>query len=124
VEPRPEPPDRDRLVLAPAPATALGRIERVFEFLKSKGIKYAELYGYPGNPFPTATAGSTGNLAGLLELRALGDRYGIRFSGRHGSLTEANWDNQIAASRILGQDHIGESGLPGAGTAGGERSGP
>ena len=97
----------------PAPPTTLGRIERVFEFLQSKGIKYAELYGYPGNPFPTGSAGSTGNLAGLLELRALGDKYGIRFSGRHGSLTEANWDNQIAASRILGQDHIGEAGLPG-----------
>ena len=33
--------------------------------------------------------------------------------GRHGNLTEANWDNQIAASKILGQDHIGESGFPG-----------
>ena len=26
---------------------------------------------------------------------------------------EANWDNEIAASRILGQTHLGESGLPG-----------
>ncbi len=71
------------------------------------------LYSYPGHPFPTATAGSTGNLAGLQALRALGDKYGLRFPSRHGNLLpESNWDNQIAASRIVGQIHVGESGLP------------
>ena len=37
----------------------------------------------------------------------------MRFPGRHGNLNEANWDNQIIASKILGQDHIGEAGFPG-----------
>ena len=50
-------------------------------------------------------------------MRALGDRYGLRFPGRHGNLTEANWENQILASKILGQDHVGESGLPGGNNA-------
>jgi sugar phosphate isomerase/epimerase len=52
-----------------------------------------------------------------MDLRALGDKYGIRFPGRHGNLTEANWDNQILASKIVGQDHIGEAGLPGGSAA-------
>ena len=52
-------------------------------------------------------------MAGLAALKALGDRYGIRFPARHGNLLpETNWDNQIRASRILGQTHLGESGLP------------
>ena len=78
-----------------------------------RGIKHVELYGYPGNPFPGTNPTTPLNLAGLKALRALGDQYGLRFTGRHGNLTEANWDNQIMASKILGQDHIGESGLPG-----------
>ena len=80
---------------------------------QSKDIRNVELYGYPGNPFPTTTAGNTGNIAGLQALKAMGDKYGIRFPGRHGSLNEQNWDNEIIASRILGQTHLGESGLPG-----------
>ena len=97
----------------PAPATSAARLERVFAWLQSKDIRNVELYGYPGNPFPTTAAGNTGNLAGLAALRALGDKYGLRFPGRHGSLNEGNWDNEIIASRILGQTHLGESGLPG-----------
>ena len=43
----------------------------------------------------------------------MGDKYGIRFTSRHGNLLpESNWDNQITASRILGQVVVGESGLP------------
>jgi sugar phosphate isomerase/epimerase len=100
-------------VAPPAPTTSAGRLERVLAWLQTKDIRNVELYSYPGNPFPTATAGSTGNLAGLQALRALGDKYGIRFPGRHGNfLPESNWDNQIAASRIVGQTHLGESGLP------------
>ncbi len=95
----------------PAPANAAARLERVFAFLQSRGIKDVELYGYGGNPFPGTNANATLNIAGLQALRALGDQYGLRFTGRHGNLTEANWDNQIIASKILGQDHIGESGF-------------
>ena len=96
-----------------APTTSAGRLERVFAFLQSQGIKHVELYGYPGNPFPGTNPATPLNTAGLQALRALGDQYGIRFPGRHGNLNEPNWDNQIAASKILGQDHIGEAGFPG-----------
>ncbi len=113
--PAPPAPPTPNCVAPPAPTTNQGRLERVFAWLQSKGVKNVELYGYPGNPFPTATAGNTGNLAGLQALKALGDQYGLRFPGRHGNLTEANWDNQIIASKIVGQDHIGEAGLPSPG---------
>ena len=96
-----------------APTTSAGRLERVFAFLQSQGIKHVELYGYPGNPFPGTNPATPLNVPGLQALRALGDQYGIRFPGRHGNLNEPNWDNQIAASKILGQDHIGEAGFPG-----------
>jgi len=98
----------------PAPTTTAGRLERVFQFLQSKGIKNVELYGYPGNPFPSNN-NPTGDIPGMQALRALGDRYGIRFPGRHGALAEGRWDQEIAASKILGQDHIGEAGLGGVG---------
>ena len=100
-------------VPAPAPSTQPARLERVFAFLQSRGIKYVELYGYPGNPFPGTNPMTPLNLPGLNALRALGNQYGLRFSGRHGNLNEPNWDNQITASKILGQDHIGEAGFPG-----------
>jgi sugar phosphate isomerase/epimerase len=104
-------------VPSPAPTTSAGRLERVFAFLQSVGVKNVELYGYPGNPFPGTNPATPLNTAGLTALKALGDRYNLRFPGRHGNLTEANWDNQIAASKILGQDHIGEAGLPGGNNA-------
>src|SRR3954452_21850873 len=107
----------DDCVGPPAPTTSAGRLERVFKWAQSKGIKNIELYGYPGNPFPNATAGNTGNIAGLQALKAMGDQYGIRFPGRHGNLTEANWDNQIIASKMVGQNHIGEAGFPGGAAA-------
>ena len=100
----------------PAPTTNAGRLERVFQFLQSRQIKNIELYGYTGNPFPGTNPQTPLNRTGLLALRALGDQYGLRFRGRHGNLTEANWANQIEASKILGQDHIGEAGFP-AGSA-------
>jgi sugar phosphate isomerase/epimerase len=98
----------------PAPTTTAGRLERVFQFLQANGIKNVELYGYPGNPFPSNN-NPTGDIAGMQALRALGDQYGIRFPGRHGALNEGRWDQEIAASKILGQDHIGEAGLGGVG---------
>jgi sugar phosphate isomerase/epimerase len=101
----------------PAPATSAARLERVFQFLQSRGIKDVELYGYPGNPFPGTNPATPLNIAGLTALRALGDQYGLRFTGRHGNLNEPNWDNHIIASKILGQDHVGESGFPGGGGA-------
>ena len=76
------------------------------------GIKHVEMYGYPGNPFPGTNPATPLNVTGLTALRALGDRYGLHFSGRHGNLNEGNWNDQIAASKIIGQDHIGEAGFP------------
>ena len=97
--------------VATAPTGSAGRLERVFAFLQSQDVRNVELYGYPGHPFPSTTA--AGNQAGLDALKALGDRYGLRFPGRHGNLLqETNWDNQIAAARTVGQTHVGESGLP------------
>src|SRR3954469_220443 len=113
--PAPPAPPTANCVGPPAPTTNQTRLVRVFSWLQTKGIKNVELYGYPGNPFPNATAGNTGNPAGLETLRDLGKQYGLRFPGRHGNLTEANWDNQIAASKVVGQDHIGEAGLPSPG---------
>ena len=69
------------------PTTSAGRLERVFAFLQSQGIKHVELYGYPGNPFPGTNPATPLNLPGLTALRTLGDQYGIRFPGRHGNLT-------------------------------------
>ncbi len=100
-------------VAPPAPTTSAARLERVFSWLQSKDIRNVELYGYPGHPFPGTNPATPNNTAGLVALRALGDKYGIRFPGRHGNLLETNWDNEIAASRIVGQTHLGESGLPG-----------
>ena len=59
----------------------------MFAFLQSKGIRNVELYGYPGNPFPGTNPATPLNVEGLTALRALGDRYGIHFPGRHGNLT-------------------------------------
>src|SRR3954471_2474 len=92
---------------SPAPPTAYctpttpannvnARLERLFAFLQAQGIKNVELYGYPGNPFPSSGS-PLGNSQGSLELRALGDKYGIRFPGRHGSLSESTWEGEIAA---------------------------
>jgi hypothetical protein len=101
----------------PAPTTQDGRVERVFQFLQSRGIKDVELYNYNSALFPGTNPATPLNVTGLQALRALGDKYGLRFPGRHGNLTEANWENQILASKILGQDHVGESGLPGGNNA-------
>ena len=93
------------------------RLERLFAFLQAQGIKNVELYGYPGNPFPSGSA-PQGNRQGLLDLRALGDKYGLRFPARHGSLSESTWDGEIAAAKILGQEMVGEGGAGGAGGLG------
>ena len=113
--PAPPAPPTPNCVAPPAPTTSAGRLERVFAWLQSKGVKNVELYGYPGNPFPGTNPATPVDTAGLQALKALGDQYGLRFPGRHGNLTEANWDNQIIASKIVGQDHIGEAGLPSPG---------
>src|SRR4051794_25907544 len=111
--PAPPAPATANCVGPPAPTTNATQLERVLAWAGSKDIRNIELYSYPGNPFPTASAGSTGNLAGLQALRALGDKYGIRFPSRHGNfLPESNWDNQIAASRVVGQVPGGDPGLP------------
>src|SRR3954465_15463712 len=113
---------------SPAPATpycvptmpadnVTARMERLFAFLQGQGIKNVELYGYPGNPFPSSSS-PQGNPQGLLDLRALGDKYGLRFPARHGSLSESTWDGEIAAAKILGQEMVGEGGAGGGGGLG------
>jgi sugar phosphate isomerase/epimerase len=104
-------------VAPPAPSTSAARLERVFAYLNSKNVRNVELYGYPSNPFPGTNPATPLNTAGLQALRALGDQYGLRFVSRHGNLNEANWDNDIAASKILGQEVIGAADPPNASNA-------
>jgi sugar phosphate isomerase/epimerase len=99
----------------PAPTTSGARLERVMQYLQSKKIRNVELYGYPGNPFPGTNPATPLNTAGLQSLRALGDSYGLRFVSRHGNLAEPNWDQEIQASQILGQEVIGAADPPGIG---------
>ena len=102
-------------VAPPAPSTSAARLERVFAYLRSKNIKNVELYGYPGNPFPGTNPATPLNTAGLQALRALGDSYGLSFVARHGNIAEANWDQEIQAAKILGQEVIGAADPPGIG---------
>jgi sugar phosphate isomerase/epimerase len=97
----------------PAPTTQDGRVERVFQYLQSRSIHWVELYGYSNTLFPGTNPATPNNTAGLQALRALGDQYGLRFISRHGNIAEANWDNDIAASKILGQEYIGAADAPG-----------
>ncbi len=94
-------------VAPPAPTTSATRLTRVFAFLQSKNVRNVELYGYPSNPFPGTSPATPNNTAGLQALRAQGDSFGLRFVSRHGNINAANWDNDIAASKILGQEVIG-----------------
>jgi sugar phosphate isomerase/epimerase len=115
--PAPPAPPTANCVAPPVPTTNATRLTRVLDWLESKDVHQVELYGYPGNPFPGTNPQTPLNVQGLLDLRKAGDERGIRFPGRHGNLTEANWANQITASKIIGQDHIGEAGLPGGNAA-------
>ncbi len=107
----PNPPTTD-CTGPPAPTTSADRLVRVFAYLQAKGVRNVELYGYPGNPFPGTNPATPNNTAGLQALRALGDQYGLRFPSRHGNIAAANWDNDIAASKILGQEYIGAADPP------------
>src|ERR1700755_2902756 len=113
---------------SPAPATPYcvptlpannvnARMERLFAFLKAQGIKNVELYGYSGNTVPSGSS-PLGSRQGLLDLRALGDKYGLRFPARHDSLSESTWTGEIAAAEIRGQEMVGEGGADGAGGLG------
>jgi sugar phosphate isomerase/epimerase len=113
--PEPPAPATPNCVNPPAPSTSASRLERTFAYLRSKNVRNVELYGYPGNPFPTNSSTPL-NTAGLQALRALGDSYGLRFISRHGSLSEANWDQEIAAAKILGQEVVGQADPPNAGS--------
>jgi hypothetical protein len=103
-------------VAPPAPSTAASRLERTFAYLSAKNVRNVELFGYSGNPFPVNNTTPL-NTAGLTALRALGDSYGLRFVSRHGSLTETNWDQEIAAAKILGQEVIGAADPLNAGSS-------
>jgi sugar phosphate isomerase/epimerase len=80
------------------------RVEQVFAMLQSKGIRIAEPFSLHGM---TAT-----------QFRALADKYGLHLVGRHGSVNEMTWDNEIATAKTLGQQFIGSGGTaaPGQGT--------
>ena len=110
--PAPPAPATTDCVGPPAPSTTNDRLARVFAYLQAHKVQNVELYGYPGNPFPGTNPATPNNTAGLLALRALGDQYGMRFISRHGNLNEANWDNDIAASKLLGQEVIGSADPP------------
>src|SRR4051812_4489963 len=99
-------------VQPPAPSTTNDRLARVFAYLQSHSVQNVELYGYPGNPFPGTNAATANNTAGLQALRTLGDSYGLRFVSRHGNINAGNWDNDIAASKLLGQEVIGAADPP------------
>jgi sugar phosphate isomerase/epimerase len=107
------PPTTD-CVAPPAPSTSAARLERTFAYLKSKNVRNVELYGYPGNPFPSTNPATPTNVAGLQALRALGDSYGLRFVSRHGTLSANNWSAEIEAAKILGQEVIGAADPPNA----------
>ncbi|MDA0159468.1 sugar phosphate isomerase/epimerase [Solirubrobacter ginsenosidimutans] len=102
----PAPPTTD-CVAPPAPSTTDSRLTRTFAYLASKNVRNVELYGYPGAPFPGSNPATPLNTAGLQDLRARGDQYGLRFVSRHGTLAEGNWGQEIEAARILGQEVIG-----------------
>jgi sugar phosphate isomerase/epimerase len=102
----PAPPTTD-CVAPPAPSTSDTRLTRTFAYLASKNVRNVELYGYPGAPFPGGSPTTPLNTAGLQELRARGDSFGLRFVSRHGTLAEGNWGQEIEAARILGQEVIG-----------------
>jgi sugar phosphate isomerase/epimerase len=104
-------------VAPPAPSTSAARLERTFKYLQSKNVRNVELYNYPGAPFPGTNPATPLDTAGLRALRDLGDSYGLRFVSRHGNLSEANWDQEIAASKILGQEVIGAADPPNAGSS-------
>ncbi len=80
------------------------KVEQIFQMLHSKGIKVVEPYSLHGM---TAT-----------EMRALANQYDLRLVGRHGSVNEATWDNEITTAKTLGQQFIGSGGTaaPGQGT--------
>ena len=80
------------------------RVEEVFAMLQSKGIRVVEPYSLHGM---TAAA-----------FRALADQYGLHIVGRHGSVSETAWDNELATAKTLGQQFIGSGGTaaPGQGT--------
>jgi sugar phosphate isomerase/epimerase len=86
------------------PECRLDRLEALFEFLRRKGVSNIELFGHSG--FPSST-----DVPGLLAYRALLDKYGLHAGGWHGSMSVANWDQRVAAAKILGADYIGSGGV-------------
>src|SRR4051812_10368615 len=94
-------------VAPPAPSTTDSRLTRVFAYLAAKNVRNVELYGYPGAPFPGSSPATPLNTAGLQDLRTRGDSFGLRFVPRHGTLAEGNWDQEIQAAKILGQEVVG-----------------
>ena len=80
------------------------KVEQIFQMLHSKGIKVVEPYSLHGM---TAS-----------EMRELANKYDLRMVGRHGSVAEPTWDNEITTAKTLGQEFIGSGGTaaPGQGT--------
>jgi sugar phosphate isomerase/epimerase len=87
------------------------RLEGLFAFLQRKGVTSIELFGHAGFP-------ASDDIAGLLDYRALMDRYGLHAAGWHGSMSEAGWAERVNAAKLLGADYIGSGGVgsPGIGS--------
>ena len=96
---RPPAPATTDCVAPPAPSTTASRLTRIVRVPGVKNVRNVELYGYPGNPFPGGNPATPLNTAGLQALRAPGDSFGLRFVSRHGTLAEANWDQEIEAAK-------------------------
>ena len=98
----------------PAPTTSAGRLERVFAFLQSRGhqaTSSSTAIRATRSRAPTRRRRSTSPAWRRCARSATSTA--CASPAATATCTEANWDNQIAASKILGQDHIGESGFPG-----------
>ena len=90
------------------------RLERVFAFLQSRGHQERRALRLSGQPVP---GHEPGHAAQPRRARRRCARSATSTASASpaatATSTRPNWDNQIAASKILGQDHIGESGFPG-----------
>ena len=102
-----------------APTTTMARMERLFAFLQSRGRQERRALRLPGQSVPEREARRRRQPAG--RARAARARRPVRDplpGPSRQPRTRRAGTAEIAISRILGQDHIGESGPGGAGGVG------
>ena len=85
----------------------------MFAFAQSVGIKHSRDLRLPGQPVPGDEPRDAAQRRGA-HRPARARRHGTACTSPAATATSTrpNWNNQIAASKIIGQDHIGESGFP------------